>query len=189
MADVKGCILKGKNGSVRERGFTLIELLTVIAILVILGAILLPTLNVARKAALRSKCLAQFSQWTMAVEGFRQEYGFYPFLSGDGDTVFMINEGENRTHFEQVLAGLDTTLNRRGIRFYSLTEDDLVDPGVEGSAICDAFGNTSIVLLIDGDRDGRIRVGDYDVRGQVAVVAMEDRLQGFPRVATWDESR
>jgi len=172
----------------RDRGFTLIELLTVIAIIVILGAILLPVLNVGRKSSLRGKSKAQFSQWVIAVEGFRQEYGFYPFLSGSGDTIFPINEGSNRDLFEQVLAGEETDYNRRAIRFYTLTNDELVDPATPGSPLQDAFGNTALHLLIDGDRDGRIQVDGYDIRGSVEVIALENELLGYPMICTWDEN-
>src|SRR3954471_2425410 len=58
--------------------FTLIELLTVIAIIGILTAIIIPTVAGARTAANRSKTRAQFSQWATAFEQFRQEYGAYP---------------------------------------------------------------------------------------------------------------
>ena len=176
-----------QSQSQQEEGFTLIELLTVIGIIVILGAILLPVLSSARKSSLKSKSLAQFSQWAGAVEGFQLEYGYYPFLSASGDTLFAINEGGNRMLFEQVLSGEESRFNRRSIRFYTLTDNDLVSPDVEGSPIQDAFGNTSLFLLLDGNRDGRIQVAGYDIRGSVEIFAAEDELLGFPGIQTWSE--
>lgn len=58
--------LKGKV-SVARRGFTLIELLTVIAIIGILSAILIPVVGVVREQARRAKCLSNARELGMAV--------------------------------------------------------------------------------------------------------------------------
>lgn len=88
-------------------GFTLIELLTVIAIVGILAAILIPTAGGARTAANKARTRAQFSQWAAAFEAFRQEYGTYPQLHSGG---VLVNhgagtDGQAEHLFHDVLAG------------------------------------------------------------------------------------
>jgi prepilin-type N-terminal cleavage/methylation domain-containing protein len=131
-------------------GFTLIELLTVIAIIGILAAILVPTTSSARTAAKKAKTRGQFAQWGAAIEAFRQEYGYYPTFETTGAGLNKVNGntvgGTNlaATHrFYETLVGtrrdgvaLPTTMtgtplppqaqNLRRIQFITFTEADLV---------------------------------------------------------------
>ena len=143
----------------RTRAFTLIKLLTVIAIVAILSAIIIPTVGGARNSANRAAAKAQFNQWAAAMELYRQEYGFYPDIAPTG---LVDPDRFSAALTGQTLAGVSVRGNSawgntKGLSFYALAAGDLDETGNE---LVDAFGNTEIAMRRDTNRDERINASD-----------------------------
>ena len=176
-------------------GFTLIELLMVIAIIGILAGILIPTVGAVRKQANIAASKAQLSGYVNAIQMFKGEYGYFPFVDGNEDS-FEIDLSIESKNFIEALSARDTSSgspvsvegNRRLISFLSfsdseffLKDDDSVDP----IQLADRFNNKNIFIVIDGNGDQDVRVkdssGSYKVaRAQVSAYVEEDAEIGAP---------
>jgi prepilin-type N-terminal cleavage/methylation domain-containing protein len=164
-----------------RKGFTLIELLTVIAIIGILAGIIIPTTGAVRKAAKKAQTKGQFSQWSQAMLGYKNEYGFFPPVNRAAFATGVPNKLKT-TAFAAALTGrqVDGTAfaanattadlfgNKKRQAFYSISDSDLTT--TTPKLLADAFGNTDIVVVYDKDGDGMITNNDYDT----AVTSMPD---------------
>jgi prepilin-type N-terminal cleavage/methylation domain-containing protein len=163
-------------------GFTLVELLAVISIIVLLAGILMPSLGAARASALKARTRVQFSQWTAAMEQFRQEYGYYPAVGTDGRLAtaadmlkFVRTLGGRNPDGTAVTSAADLNGNLKRLSFCTFADADFLDPGRPGGVpdyggnelLRDAFGNTEIGVLVDRNGDGFIKPADD---GPVAAV-------------------
>lgn len=181
----------------KNKAFTLIELLTVIAIIGILAAIIIPTVGSVRVSAKKAKAKTQFSQIIQAYELFKQEYGFYPDL----DSATARNYKKLATEADtELLAGAltgkkpngdpQTTAaslcgNRKKLSFYSFATDDF--PKVDDQYVYklqDAFGNTEIFIMCDANGDGIIKSGTTDDGATVAVAGKDGGTFAAPAIPT-----
>ena len=175
-------------------GFTLIELLMVIAIIGVLAGILIPTVGAVRKQANIAASKAQLSGYVNAVQMFKGEYGYLPFVSGNSDRQFRLST--NSTEFIETLSGRDASTgntksvngNRRMISFLSFSESEFFldnNDAVDSTQLVDRFNNKNIIIVIDGDGDQEVQVRDSsgstkDIRALVSAYVQEDGDIGAP---------
>ena len=189
----------------KHSAFTLIELLMVIAIIGILAGILIPTVGAVRKQANVAASKAQLSNYINAIQMFKGEYNYLPFVAGGADTTIDLSTDAQSVEFIETLSGRDdsgalvtTGGNRRSIAFHSFSESEfwINDADVvDQTLVADRFNNRSIKLRLDGDGDGFI---DPDVSGpspstpsnpiktNVTAWVESDDSVGAPGYALWD---
>lgn len=155
------------------RGFTLIELLTVIAVIGILAAIIIPVTGQVRTSAKKTQTRTMFSQWIQAAEMYKSEYGFYPVIGSDGTGADknLISTDKDTIEFVRALTakepnGQDTSAanlkiagNKQRQTFLKLGSGDTVLVGSDYFLV-DAFGNTEFGFIVDRNGDGVVRADE-----------------------------
>lgn len=168
-------------------GFTLIELLTVIAIIGILAAILIPTVGVVKTKATVATSKARLAQYITAIESFKGAYNYYPFTEElNNNEAMVLSSTSNSEIFVETLSARDIVNtntrvteggNRRRIEFYTFSEEEISDGSlVAQNTVVDGFGNNLIYIAIDANGDGEITVpnptgGSGTIRFRGAVTA------------------
>lgn len=191
-----------------KSAFTLIELLTVIAIIGILAAIIIPTTAAVRKSAKKAQTKSQFEQIITALNLYKSEYGYYPVipynklnanLAPDATSITNKNRqmlmlelltgrdaDPSTTAFESdesnLTSGTPRAQNRKRVNFYNPAAAELREFATDQKAFVDAFGNLQIVVLVDRDGDGIISDDEPSDNDGNGVIATGEKLTGFPDV-------
>lgn len=195
-----------KNNIKIISGFTLIELLMVVAIIGILAGILIPTVGAVRKQANKAASKAQLSGYVNAIQLFKGEYNYYPFITSAEDTEIDLSTGASSSDFIKTLSGRNPSDgtpvteggNRRRLNFHSFSESEFLigdDDTVSLTQLSDRFNNPVIKILIDGNGDNQVKPSpdeetpsapENPIRTNVTAWVEGNEDLGFPGYSLWD---
>lgn len=174
-----------------REGFTLIELLTVIAIIGILAAILIPTAMGVQRRAKAATSQTVLSGWCSGILRYKQAYGFYPnFATGaypTADTLFKLESSATTpAYFVMALSGkhpsgaalgagatgFRAVFNRNSEAFVDFSSQDYEAPSALSAVTATTASLGASNYLVDrfGNRNIRVAV-DYDGSGVIKITS------------------
>lgn len=183
-----------------RRGFTLIELLTVIAIIGILAAVLIPAAMGVQKRAKAATSQTVLSGWCSGIIRYKQAYGFYPkFVTTAYPTTDTLTKLESSAatsaYFVMALsgkhpsgaplssgaAGFRAIYNRNSEAFVDFSNQDYELPSTLSAvtATTASIGTNNYLTDRFGNRNIRVVI-DYDGNGKVSVASGAPTTAALP---------
>lgn len=145
----------------RPRGFTLIELLVVIAIIAILVSLLLPAVQQAREAALRTGCKNNLLQLGIAMHNYEMAFQMLPPGSvNSSGPVRNVVEGYHMSWVAQVLPMMEQTMLFQTLRF-DVSAYDPANMAVRSTALSVLACGSDGRGVISGGFSGPLGVSNY----------------------------
>ena len=153
----------------QKRNFSLLEVLTVVAIIAVLMALLIPHMVGGQGKKARAK--ADMKSLEIAVASYESAYNILPILNGDtSDTP--LNSDDYDT-LMQVLAKVDMTAGGTALNKKDLANDRSiqflhVNTRFASDGYLDPWGKRYVVIL-DSNCDNKVAVGATTVQGKTAI--------------------
>ena len=174
-------IMKKRTTAGRQAGFTLIEMLTVIAIIGILAAIMVPVAGSAKKIALKRRAMTEMNSIKVAVMQFYTDHRYMPW-PGDPNKV-----GDDKWTSDANQGGvMDLLTGNNPLKKTYLQIPTKSQGGGNSLLFVDPWGQPYQIGM-DRNLDGAVEFGGKNVMEKVLVLSPGPAGENKP-LRTFDEA-